>query len=192
MGSRRALGFGFAASVAVLATATVAFACTSFEGKVIVRATQPGTGATSTASADGNGGLHGFCPAPTADPGVSEIVYPSQGMFRNTTFTVQVGTSTMCVGGQTTAADTTYDVRWLNLTANLNALKDVGATCMNNNYSPVVVGAITVSGGTAGPTSFNQQASAAGDRVNVCVTNSAGPRPGSTGSAPPEVKLFMI
>lgn len=190
---KTALGLGTMGGMAILWMGAAAFACTAFAGKITVTATDPvAGGATSTASAEGNRGLHSYCPVPNAasglDGGVSEIAYPAQGMFRNTTFTVKIEPTTACVP-QTTLDSATYEVRWLNLTQN-GLLTDVAASCNNNKkYSPVTVGNMSVSGGVGGPTAYNQQASGAGDRVNICVTNADGT---GTGTSAPELKLYMI
>ena len=190
---KTALGLGTMGGMAILWMGAAAFACTAFAGKITVTATDPvAGGATSTASAEGNDGLHSYCPVPHAasglDGGVSEIAYPAQGMFRNTTFTVKVEPTTACVS-QTTLDSATYEVRWLNLTQN-GLLTTIGATCNNPAYGPVSVGNMSVSAaGVGGPTAYNQQASAAGDRVNICVTKATGD---GTGTSAPELKLYMI
>lgn len=192
---RRASLLSFAASGTVLAMTSTAFACTTFLGKLTVSAADPLTGATTTtAFTDGSGATHGYCPTPaTVDNqvgGASELVPLAQGMYKASTFSLRVGPTTTCLPTQNslkaegTSRDNTYQVRWLNLTTN-KLVGTLAPSCFVDGDRNQTVGTILITGGVAGPKSFPQGLSSAGDEVAICVKlDGAG--------APPQVNLRMI
>lgn len=215
---RKASVLGFTAGVALLSMTSSAFACTFFYGKLTVTATRVVNGVTqtSTAFADGNpNAFHSYCPTPAivdaVSGGGSSIVYPAQAMYKAAMFTVTVGPTTTCGVTQNSlpsSANGTYDVRWLNLTANnLNLLEtpvpspitspstppattvNLAPNCNLNSLPFQVVGTISIAGGVSAPKTFSQQPTSVGDEVNICVKI---PGSGADAPAPPQVKLRMI
>jgi len=165
---RRGLLLGFVSGVTVLATASAAFACTTYKGKVTLTANAPGSG---VASAVGRDGVHAFC-TNDADAGVRQNI-KIVGTFTLAVAPALAG-STVCDDGTLNAAtqldDGAYEVLYV-------PVQGSTPSPVNNCYfDGLPIGPMTVTNGAGGgiyaiPPSAGSSTSRIG-WVNICVTRS--------------------
>lgn len=161
--ARRSLMLGFVAGVTVLATASSAFACTVYKGKVTFTANTPGSG---VAFAEGKPGLHEYCSG-----------QQRQNIAIVGTFTVAIAPSiagTACPTGGTTSTDPAllkvkdgmYDLLYLPVASALPS------TANNCNFAGSPIGRISVTGGSGSGTFAMPPTNGPSPigHVNFCVT----------------------
>jgi hypothetical protein len=150
--TRKRLGFGFAVAAAVVAAASVAFACTAFEGHMWVE-----KGTANEGHAIGNGTGMDFCPGTTQTTG---------DVTRGVGFSVNVAPTSatdpcpnQSLGGS--SRGTKFQVLWTTSSGH----------CMAGTGNKI--GTITVKSGTGSGTGYQIPTSATAGPGIVCVSDNA-------------------
>lgn len=182
---RRALVFGAGTVAALLGLTSAAFACTSYYGKLTVSDVDA-NGVTWSASADGNGGIHGYCPVPA-----DGVPFPQRVPIDLTgAFTVAVGTTTTCADNNSMAdsnnATGTFDVKWVNVPVVPEETDNPLPVCIAADTFEDL-GDVTLSSSGAGNLNATLPAGNALGVVDICLA----PDNASLDS-PPEVRLYVI